>query len=599
MRTPAPRPGAPLPDPNPRPPGVRASRGDRVGRPDSLILVSITLLLCATGCGAPPPGDFPSPRDGRPEVSGLGEGRIRFTDISAESGVSFTHFNDASTHRYLPETMGSGVAFFDYDGDGRPDLYFANGAPLIGDRSHAASGALYRNLDGVHFQDVTSSAGLDEPFYGMGVAVGDFDNDGHIDLFVSGVDGDRLYRNRGDGTFEDVTRKMGLTDSGFGSSSAFLDYDHDGYLDLFVGHYVEWSPETDVPCSLDGAHRIYCTPEVYRGQSNRLFHNLGGRGFVDVTRASGIYHPEGKTLGVAVLDQNRDGWPDLAVANDTVRNFLFINNRDGTFSEKGVVSGIAYSESGATRGGMGIDTGDVDGSGFDEVVIGNFAGEMTALYRGAEKGYLTDEAAQAGIGVPTLRTLAFGTLLVDLDNDGLLDLVVANGHIEPEIARFRPGQTYPQPPQFFRNLGNGRFELIAGAQHPVFDTPLVGRGLAAADIDNDGDLDLVITQNGRKAVLLRNDSPPQSWTRIQLVGTRSNRTGYGAVVRAVAGGQTWTRTLVSGRSYLSACEPVVTIGLGNTSRLDRLEIAWPSGTLQTVENPVLNKLLTIVESVPR
>ncbi len=495
--------------------------------------------------------------------------------------------------------MGSGAAFFDYDGDGRPDLYLANGAPLNGDRAHAASGILYRNLDGTHFQDVTAAAGLGEPFYGMGVAVGDFDNDGYTDLFVSGVGGDHLYRNRGDGTFEDVTSRMGLTDEGFGSSAAFLDYDRDGYLDLFVGRYVEWSPKTDVPCSLDGIHRIYCTPEVYRGQSNRLYHNVGGRKFVDVTRSSGIFRAEGKTLGVVVLDQNRDGWPDLATANDTVRNFLFINNHDGTFSEAGVVAGIAYSESGATRGGMGIDAGDLDGGGLDDVVIGNFAGEMTALYRRTAKGYFVDEAAQAGIGVPTLMTLAFGTLLVDLDNDGWLDIAVVNGHIEPEIARFHPGQNYAQPPQFFHNLGNGHFQLITAERGGILDVPLVGRGLAAADIDGDGDLDLVVTQNGGKAVLLRNDSPAQSWIRLRFVGNASNRTGYGTVVRAVAGSRSWTRMLVSGRSYLSACEPVLTMGLGKTSHLDRLEITWPSGITQMVEDPPLNRLLTIEEPVAR
>jgi hypothetical protein len=521
---------------------------------------------------------------------------VLFTEITAESGVVFRHFNDASPKRYLPETMGSGAAFFDYDGDGRPDLYLVNGSPLVGERSHAKPGMLLRNIDGSHFQDVSAAAGLIEPIYGMGAAVGDFDNDGHIDLFVSGLGGDRLYRNRGDGTFEDVTLQMGLTDVGFGSSAAFLDYDRDGYLDLFVGRYVQWSPKTDVNCSLDDVHRIYCTPEAYKGQTNRLYRNLGGRKFQDVTHASGIYYPDGKTLGVAVVDLNLDGWPDLVVANDTVQNFLFVNNRNGTFTENGVAGGVAYSESGATRGGMGIDAGDVDGDGYPEIIIGNFAQEMSALYHGIDKGFFVDEAAQMGIGIPTLMTLKFGSLLIDFDNDGWLDMVFANGHIEPEIAKVHPLQSYAQPMQFFRNQGAGHYKLLTSSAGKVFETPLVGRGLAAADIDGDGDLDLIVTQNGRNAVLLRNDSPPRSWLRLRLVGKNSNRTGYGAVVRAVAGNTAWVRTLSSGRSYLSACEPIVSFGFGDVPRIDRLEISWPSGAKQVVANPPMNRILVVEES---
>jgi hypothetical protein len=398
--------------------------------------------------------------------------------------------------------------------------------------------------------------------------------------------------NKGDGTFEDVTQSIGLSDSGFSTSAAFVDYDRDGYQDLIVGRYVQWDPQIDTGCSYDGTRRIYCTPEVYPGQSNRLYKNVGGRAFKDVTEASGIYRPEGKTLGIAILDSNNDGWPDLAVANDTVRNFLFRNHGDGTFSEAARQSGVAYGESGSTRSGYGISAGDFDGDGLSDLAIGRFSLEMTALYRATPQGYYVDDAYQAGIGIPTLTVLSFGTLLLDLDSDGRLDLVHANGHIEPRITRVHSEQTYPQSPQFFQNQGDGKFKLSESAPSV---SPLVGRGLAAADLDGDGDLDLVITQNGRRARVLRNDSPTRSWIRIQLIGTASNRTGYGTVVRAIAGNKVWTRSLTSGGSYLSASEPILTLGLGDAERLDRLEIAWPSGIVQTVHDPALNRLHTVEE----
>jgi len=521
--------------------------------------------------------------------------KIVLTDITSSSGLAFKHFNDASVNRYLPETMGAGVALFDYDGDGRPDLYLVNGAPLTGSRDEARPGMLARNLDGSHFRDVTWSSGLTEPLYGMGAAVGDINNDGHLDLFVTALPENRLYQNQGDGTFEDVTRSMGLSVSGFSTAAAFVDYDRDGFQDLLVGRYVQWDPQTDTGCSYDGRRRIYCTPEAYPGQSNRLYKNMGGQAFRDVTHSAGIYRPEGKTLGIAILDSNNDGWPDLAISNDTVRNFLFLNNGDGTFSEAARDRGMAYGESGSTHGGYGISAGDYNGDGLSDLAIGRFSLEMTALYRATAQGYYVDDALQAGIGIPTLTMLSFGTLLLDLDSDGWLDLVHSNGHIEPRISWVHSKQTYSQSPQFFHNQGNGEFKLSAGKQRGPVSTPLVGRGLAAADLDGDGDLDLVITQNGRRARVLRNDSAPRSWIRIQLVGVSSNHTGYGAVVRAVAGERMWTRSITSGGSYLSASEPILTIGLGKTESLDRLEITWPSGTVQTLRDPALNRLHTIEE----
>ncbi len=386
-------------------------------------------------------------RPGAPLASADATKRAKplFVDMTAESGVRFVHYNAASKEKWLPETMGSGVAVFDFDNDGLPDLFFLNGSTLDGRGEHH-TGRLYRNTGAGRFVDVTAGSGLDESYFGMGAAVGDIDNDGWDDVAVTTTDGARVYRNIHGRRFENVTRQMGLKCPGFGSSLAFLDYDRDGFVDLFVGRYVEWTPKTDIPCSPDRVHRTYCTPEVYPGIRNCLFRNVGGTRFIDESKASGVDRFLGKTLGVAVLDLDRDGWPDIAVANDTVANYLLINRHDGTFSEAGIETGLAYSESGAARGGMGIDTGDLDGDGAVDVVIGNFSQEMAAFFRSVEPGYFIDDAAPAGIGLPTLMTLAFGTLVEDFDNDGWLDVLLANGHIEPEISETRRSQSYRQPP---------------------------------------------------------------------------------------------------------------------------------------------------------
>ncbi len=574
--------------------------------------LAAALGLAAAAIPGCTPGEDERPPGG-PAAPAPAAAAAPFTDVTEAAGIRFVHANGASARRYLPETMGSGVAFFDYDGDGRPDLYFANSMPV--DTSPAGepqsgeppsgerpSGALYRNLGPdatgeVRFEDVTRRAGLAEPFLGMGVAVGDLDNDGDLDLFVSGVGGDRLFVNGGDGAFREAAAERGLVDRGFGSSAAFLDYDNDGWLDLFVGRYVEWSPEADVRCSPDGRLRIYCTPEVYPAVASRLYRNLGGGRFEDATAASGIGGHPGKTLGVVPIDHDDDGWPDLAVANDTAPDFLFLNQRDGTFREIGLATGMAVSESGAPRGGMGIDAGDLDGDGAEELVIGNFSQEMAGLYR-ASGGVYTDVAAQAGIGLPTLMTLAFGTLVFDHDGDGGLDVAFANGHIEPEIARFHRLQSYAQPIQLFWNRDRGeRFEQAAPAEGAAAGWwgPWVARGLAAGDYDGDGDLDLVVTQNGGPARLLRNDAPPATWLRVRLAGRASNRSGYGALVTAVAGERRVSRRLVSGRSYLSASEPVVTFGLGDAARIDRVEVRWPSGAVQTVDSPPAGGVLDLEE----
>lgn len=522
-------------------------------------------------------------------------GDALFSDVTAEWGIDFVHYSSASDRRLLPETMGAGVAVFDFDGDGLPDLYFVNGATLHPESRQRPTGALFRNLGHGRFEDVTAGSGLDVSFYGMGVAVGDYDNSGRPDLLVTAIDRNRLFRNLGGGRFEEVSDRVGGLGRGFSSSAAFIDYDNDGYLDLFIGRYVEWTHETDIPCSPDGIHPTYCTPEVYPPISNLLFRNHEGRYFEDVSEQAGIQPYLGKALGVVAFDYDRDGWPDIAVANDTTRNFLFINQRDGTFLETAEMAGMAYSESGATRGGMGIDAADTGRDGLPEIVIGNFSQEMVGFYRGTSTGFFIDEAAQAGIGIPSLMTLAFGTLIEDFNGDGWLDVMVVNGHIEPEISRTHRNQSYRQPPQFFVNQADGTFRLLEPPPGSALARPLVARGLASGDLSGNGQLDFVITQNGGPPVVLRNDHPVESWLQLALEGTRSNRTGWGTRVEITAGGQTWSRQLKSGRSYLSSSEPVLYFGLGSISSVERLEIFWPSGQRQIVESPELNRRHRIVE----
>ena len=536
---------------------------------------------------------------------------IVFTDATEASGVDFVHRNHATEERYLPETMGTGVAVFDLDGDDLPDLLFMDGAPVDGSqvRDSRAAGSIYRNLGDGRFEHLTALGindhhGLGGIFPAMGLAVGDVDNDGRTDVFVSGVGEQRLYRNLGGGDFEDVTAPAGLRverttdDLGFGTSAAFFDADGDDLVDLYVGRYVPWTPETDVRCSPDGEHHTYCTPEVYDGAANVFYRNLGPEAdgiarFEDQTAAWGLDQPVGKTLGVAVLDHDGDGRPDLAIANDTDRNHLFVQTTAGRYEEVGVSAGMAYSVSGATRGAMGIDAGDVNGDGVVDLAVGNFAQEMTAIYTGQSAGLYRDEAASLGIGLPSLMQVAFGTLLVDLDLDGRLDLVLANGHIEPEIRNYQSIQSYRQPLGVYRNLGE-TFEPITAPDGPLSES-YVGRGLAAADLDGDGDLDLVLTQNGGPARILRNDAPPASWLRVRLEGTASHRTGYGAVVTVRSGGRTQRRALTSGRSYLSASEPVLTFGFGAGEAVESVEVRWPSGRFQSLEAPATTQLLILRE----
>ncbi|HVT60588.1 MAG TPA: CRTAC1 family protein [Thermoanaerobaculia bacterium] len=520
---------------------------------------------------------------------------LRFTDITAAAGIHFTHNSGRAGKKYLPETLGAGCAFFDADGDGWPDILLINGRDWKpgGKRSRPA---LYLNNHDGTFRDATAGSGLDVEMYGMGVAVADYDNDGREDVFITALDGDRLFHNEGGGKFRDVTAASGIKNASFGTSAAWLDYDRDGKVDLFIANYVQWSPEKDLWCSLDGVTKSYCTPESYKGTSSKLYRNLGNGKFEDVSHKAGIDDPTSKSLGVTVLDYNGDGWPDLFVANDTQPNKLYRNKGDGTFVEEGLEAGVAFGEDGAARGAMGVDAGDYDRSGRPHLLVGNFSNEMLGLYHNEGNGIFVDRAPASAVGRASLLTLTFGVFFFDYDLDGQLDIFAANGHIEEEIGRVQPKIQYKEPPLLFRNLGNGRFEPATAAVGPDLNRPIVARGAAYADIDHDGDLDLLITTNNGPAYLFRNDGGNRNhWLRVKTVGTRSNRDGIGAVVRLQsAAGPQWSMVR-SGSSYCSQSELVQTFGLGRDPEATALTIDWPSGARQQFTHLAADQTLVIQE----
>jgi hypothetical protein len=504
---------------------------------------------------------------------------FRLVDVSSAAGIHFRHNSGAYGGKLLPETLGSGCAFLDYDGDGWQDILLINGMDWPNDKQAPTSMRLYRNNRDGTFTDVTQRAGLDLEMYGMGIAVGDYNNDGFPDILVTCVGQNRLFKNTGKGTFVDVTRASGLAGRmGFSTSALWFDYDRDGFLDLFVCNYVKWSAEHDVFCSLDGKQKSYCTPEAYRGETCWLFHNRGNGTFEDATAASGIFDTSSKSLGVALLDYDRDGWPDLLVANDTQPNKLYRNLHDGTFKDVGVEAGIAFSAEGKARAGMGVDVADFDNSGSAGIAITNFDNEMIGLYRPAGKGTYNDVAVQAGVGLPSQNTLGFGCAFLDADLDGSVDLVVANGHIDETVRNIRGNVGYAQPPQLFLNNGQGKFHELGQAVGDGFHQAKVGRGLAYADFDRDGDLDLLMTTNNGPAYLYRNDQLAGNHSiRFTLVGTQSNRDAIGANVRIEYEGFSQSRLVKSGSSYLSQSELPVTFGLGKRDKIARVVIEWPNG----------------------
>jgi hypothetical protein len=519
------------------------------------------------------------------------------TDVTASSGLRFRHNSGTFGGKLLPETMGSGCAFIDYDADGWPDILLVNGMDWPGHKRQRSTLHLYRNNRNGTFTDVTRAAGLDVELYGMGVAVGDYNNDGFQDILITCVGQNRLFRNTGNGTFLDATLASGLGGrTGFSTSALWFDYDRDGLLDLFVCNYVKWTPERDVFCSLDGKQKSYCTPEAYRGDTCWLFHNRGNGTFEDVTAKCGIFDTSSKSLGVTMIDSDIDGWPDLFVANDTQPNKLYRNLRNGTFKDVAVEAGLAFSTEGKARAGMGADTGDFDNSGTPGIAVTNFDNEMIGLFRPQGRGLFEDVALKSGVGAPSRSSLGFGCAFADLDLDGDLDLVVANGHIDETVRNIRGNVGYAQPPHLFLNQGNGTFRDAAADAGREFAQPRVGRGLACGDFDRDGDVDILITTNNGPASLFRNDQRAGNrFVRFQLRGTASNRDAIGATVRIFHGGTSQSRLVKSGSSYLSQSELPVTFGLGARDRIDRVVVSWPNGRTEEFKNVAAGKAYDCVE----
>jgi hypothetical protein len=520
---------------------------------------------------------------------------VQFVEATAPAGLKFVHNSGRAGKKFLPETMGSGGAFVDLNGDGWLDIVLINGKDWTPKGKRSLS-AIYKNNGNGTFTDVTAASGFDVEMYGMGVAAGDYDNDGRDDLYVTTIEGDRLFHNEGNFRFRDVTKASGIVNAHFGTSAAWFDYDRDGKLDVFVANYVQWTAATDVYCSLDGTNKSYCTPESYKGTASKLFHNLGAGKFEDVTAKAGVGDPTSKSLGIAVLDYDADGWPDIFVANDTQPNKLYRNNGNGTFTEKGVAAGVAFSEDGVARGAMGVDSADYDRSGRPHLLVGNFANQMLALYRNEGNGLFVDEAPSSTVGRASLLSLAFGVFFLDYDLDGQQDIFATNGHIEEGIARVQPKVLYKQIPLMFRNLGKGRFDSVGASLGAAFNVPQVGRGAAYGDYDRDGDLDILLINNQGPARLLRNDGGNRNhWLTIRTVGTKANRDGIGAVVRVESASGVQMQTVHSGSSYCSQSDLALTFGLGPDTTVKSIDVVWPRGTKDRVTGVAANQFLKLQE----
>jgi hypothetical protein len=516
---------------------------------------------------------------------------VQFADVTKAAGITFTHNAGKAGKRWLPETMGSGCAFIDADGDGWPDIVFVNSKDWT-PRGRKSIQALYRNNKNGTFTNVTAGSGLDIELYGLGVAFADYDNDGRDDLYITALEGDRLFHNEGNFKFRDVTAQSGIANRGFPASAAFVDYDKDGRADLFVTNYVQWASKSDVFCSLDGSAKSYCTPESYKGLPNKLYRNVGNGKFEDVTVKAGLADATTKSLGIAVMDYNGDGYSDLFVANDTQPNKLYRNNKNGTFTDVAVQAGVAFSEDGVARGAMGVDALDYDGSGRMHLLVGNFSNQMLGLYHNEGNGLFVDEAPRSAVGKASLLSLAFGVFFFDYDLDGRADIFAANGHIEEDIGRVQPKIQFRQPPLLFRNEGQGKFSEAGKKVGAAFQQALVARGAAYADFDRDGDLDVLIANNHGPAVLYRNDGGNKNnYLSVRLQGKAS---ALGAVVRVTtAAGRQW-QTVHSGSSYCSQSDLALVFGLG-TQATAKVEVEWPSGKKQVLENVKARQHLDIRE----
>lgn len=529
-------------------------------------------------------------------VAASAQSVVTFTDITAQAGITWSRNSGADGRKLLPESLGGGGAFFHADADGLPDLLLINGKDWRA-RGRKTTHALYRNLGQGRFADITVGSGLDVEMYGLGVAAADYDNDGREDVYVTAHGGDRLFHNDGGGKFTDVTKSSGMNNTGLGTSAAWLDFDKDGRADLFVGNYVRWTVAADLRCSYDGVSKGYCGPQPYEATASKLFRNLGQGRFADVTTRAGVGGAINKVLGVAVLDADGDGWSDLFVANDRVPSRLYRNRHDGTFVDTGLGSGVAVNEEGMARASMGVDAADYDRSGRSHLVVGNFANEMIGLYHNEGNGVFIDEAPRTAAGRASLLMLTWAAFFFDYDLDGWLDIFTANGHIDEKWAgTIDPRVTYRQPLLLLRNAGKRVFENMSARLGAAFATPRLARGAGYGDIDRDGDLDVFVTAMDGPVSLLRNDGGNrQNWWRVTAVGTRSNRSGLGAVVRVTSASGTQVQTVRSGSSYLSQSELSLTFGLGQDPLVTAVEILWPSGLRERAANLTVNRQMTATE----
>jgi len=554
-----------------------------------LILIAVAAAVLHSQTIAQPPGkakDVPI--------------TVRYTDIRKAAGITFLQDSTQTDQKYYLETMGTGVAWIDYDQDGLMDLYFVQSAATdIYKPPAPLRSALYHNNGDGTFTDVTVKAGVGgEGHYGQGVAVGDFDNDGWPDLYVTGYGSAILYRNNHDGTFTDVTAKARVADEGGWSTSAgWFDYDKDGWLDLVVTNYIEWTPKNNLWCGERApGYRSYCNPNNYKGQKTKLYRNNHDGTFTDVSDKSGVGLPESKGMGVVLADFNNDGWPDIAIANDTWPNFLFLNNHDGTFKDVSLISGLAASEDGGYEAGMGIDAADVDGDGLLDVYITHLDFELNRLYHNNGDGTFTDSTYSSGIGAKARLLSGIATKFIDYDNDGWTDIVQLNGAMLDNVSLYHSEVSYKEPLLMFRNLGGGNFEKTSDLLGPDFIRPIAGRGLASADFDNDGDIDIAVNVRGDYPELLRNDGGNANhWLEVLLIGTKSNRDGIGAVLTLTSEGFVHVQQSEGGTSYMSASDPRIHFGLGKRTKIESLVITWPSGQVDKLANAPVDQIIAVKE----